>query len=118
MRGALKILLPLIALGLAGCVTTPKYTKEEISDLRLQLTQCMSTLSKMGARPGEQLAIVSIDLAKGGVIKHAVVSYRSKSTDASLGVLAMLLIRKCSPLKTRIEGPVHVPVALVSKKEK
>lgn len=118
MRGALKILVPLIALSMAGCVTTPKYKKEEILDLRLQLTQCMSTLSKMRARPGEQLVIVSIDLAKGGVIKQAVVSYRSKSTDGSLGILAMLLIKKCSPLKTRIEGPVHVPVALVSKKKK
>lgn len=112
MRGALEILVPLTALSLAGCVTTPKYTKEQITELGHQFAKCMPNPYRSKHLPKDGFAIIVVDIADGGKFKTVNILYKNAERDKRFGNWVVANMGVCQPLKTPITGIVSIPIQL------
>lgn len=107
MRGATKLLFPLFAVSLAGCVSTPKYTNEQINELHAQFAKCMPNTVRH--HPDGGVAMLTVNIAEGGKITDARVKYRSERNDQRFGNRIISALRGCQNLDTDITGKVSIP---------
>ncbi|MDH0369002.1 hypothetical protein [Brucella anthropi] len=104
------LFVPAAAIVLAGYGPPKEYAQQEIEELRTEIIQCVSKLSKVKGIPLDGKASIKLVVSEGGLFEDIEVRHNGEDGNVTFGKDASDMILECEPLKSKYIGPVNFTI--------
>lgn len=101
------LFVPAASIVLAGYGPPDDYAQREKDEMRTEIVQCVSKLSKVKGKPLDGKASIKLVVSEGGILEEIEVRHNGDDGNVTFGKDASDLILECEPLKSKYIGPVE-----------